>query len=164
MSTVTLMPEGANIFESGALALVSPVDCSGVQGKGLALEFARRFRQPCADYKLFARRGRHLPGNVFVSRYVNRLIFFVATKRHWREESELGYIVAGANNLCVEVVARLNSVRSIAIPALGCGLGQLPWDDVRPLLLQAGERMAAAGVRVLIYPPGPPATRKAVAK
>ena len=63
-----------------------------------------------------------------------RYIINFPTKQHWKNPSVLADIQAGLDALLVEV-QRLN-IRSIAVPALGCGLGGLSWEQVRPLIEQ----------------------------
>ncbi len=45
--------------------------------------------------------------------------------------------------------------RSIAIPALGCGLGELAWADVKPVLDEVAATLDAGGVAVELYEPHP---------
>lgn len=152
---VILMPPGADLFTSGAEVLVNPVDAAtGAQGKGLAKLFALRFPAATKTYKRIAQIGGMKAGYVWVHDDVGRWIFFAATKRHWREESTLQDVATCLVNIRVNALAlRPAGVRAIALPALGCGLGGLAWDDVRPALEAEGRNMAAAGLRVLIYPP-----------
>jgi len=88
------------------------------------------------------------------------LIYFFPTKRHWRQQSRLEDVAAGLVMLTARVVANAPNKKSVSIPALGCGYGGLAWDDVRPLLVVAAERMAEAGVKVLLYPPHDESRRK----
>src|SRR5690606_19495297 len=96
-----------DIFASGCEALVSPVDCTGAQGAGLALAFVRRFPRQTAWYRDHARRGCFLPGSVYhettcadedrrtgarlvlerCRRGGESLVLFATTKRHWRNPS-----------------------------------------------------------------------------
>jgi len=152
MSTVELMPASADIFDSGADALVNPVDASGAQGKGLALEFKRRYPGVCAAYRAHCRSGGAGPGQIWSCR-ADRWLFFLATKRHWRESSSIPYIATGMYNLRIAVVERLATIESVALPALGCGLGGLPWGSVLPIIQSEAEVMARQGIRVFIYPP-----------
>ena len=54
------------------------------------------------------------------------------TKKHWKDNSELNYIVLGLEKLKI-AVQRYN-IKSIAFPKVGCGLGNLDWNDVFPLI------------------------------
>lgn len=155
---VILMPPGADMFTSGAEVLVNPVDAAtGAQGKGLAKLFALRFPFACRTYRDMASCGVLRAGNVQIYKDPpsGKIIFFAATKQHYRDLSTIAAVTKAATIIRVEMVrsCKLERLKSIAIPALGCGLGGLSWDDVRPLLVAEGEAMAAAGVRVLLYPP-----------
>ena len=83
-----------------------------------------------------------------VGEYVPYIINF-PTKKHWKGQSRLDYIDAGLDALIVEV--RRLGIRSIALPPLGCGLGGLDWEEVRPRIEQAFAGIP--DVRVLLYAP-----------
>ncbi len=78
-----------------------------------------------------------------------RYVVNFPTKRHWRDKSRMGDIVSGLRTLVEEIQAR--GIRSIAVPALGSGLGGLDWDEVRPRIEEAFE--ALREVRVLLFGP-----------
>lgn len=71
------------------------------------------------------------------------------TKKHWRQPSRLEYIESGLTDLVMQV--RQNEIRSIAVPPLGCGLGGLDWDEVKPRIVRAFGELA--DVRVFLYEP-----------
>lgn len=153
-----------NLLDSGADALVNPVNARGVSGKGLALAFKAWAPDAVRLYSRYASAGRMRPGEV-VSFYTMRrltpagrgaLIYFAATKDDWRDPSRIEWVAAAVDTIAGCAV---QAVSSIAIPALGCGLGGLRWEDVRPLIHAAAQRMAAAGVRVWIYEPVEPGRR-----
>lgn len=140
-----------SIFDSGADVLVCPVNCvPGVMGAGLALEFAKRFTGLRADHRGYCRNRLLAPGSPVVVGGFPRggFVVFFPTKRHWRDASRLDDVAAG-----LEKMARIPCIRecrSIAIPALGCGLGGLDWRDVRPLIVEA---LAPIEIEVLLYAP-----------
>jgi O-acetyl-ADP-ribose deacetylase (regulator of RNase III) len=142
-----------SLLDADVEALVNPVNTAGVMGKGLALQFKQAYPDNFRVYRNacdlgFVRLGRifmyatNLPGNP-------RFILNFPTKGHWRDASRLGDIKAGLDDLR-QFIADFK-VRSIAIPALGCGLGGLDWDDVRPLIAEALGDLS--GVQVVVYPP-----------
>jgi hypothetical protein len=82
-----------------------------------------------------------------------RWIINFPTKRHWRSKSRLEDIEFGLRDLR-RVLTELK-IKSVAIQALGAGLGGLDWGDVQPLIEEALEDLPA---RILVYPPqAPPA-------
>ena len=121
-----------NIFDSKAQALVNPVNCVGVAGKGLALEFKKRFPENHAIYENTCRVGCMQPGIVvpfFTSeKGDSRYIFNFPTKQHWRDQSHIEWIHAGLDSLVMQTLYR--NLYSLAVPRLGCGLGGLQWLDV----------------------------------
>ncbi len=142
-----------DLFKSGAEALVNPVNCVGVMGKGLALAFKDAFPANFEAYEAACRRGEVQPGRMFVfdtgSPTPPRFIVNFPTKRHWRDKSRIEDVRAGLSALAAELRAR--KIRSVAVPPLGCGLGGLQWAEVRPLVEQA--LAALPEVEVLVYEP-----------
>jgi O-acetyl-ADP-ribose deacetylase (regulator of RNase III) len=142
-----------NIIEADAEALVNTVNCEGVMGKGIALQFKKAFPENFKAYARACRAGEVRPGRMFVfatHAITNpKYIINFPTKRRWREKSRMEDIEAGLVAL-VDELRRLN-VSSVAIPPLGCGLGGLDWREVRPRI----ERALAAlpGMRVILFEP-----------
>lgn len=143
-----------NLLTADVEALVNTVNTDGVMGKGIALQFARAFPEMLPSYEAACRNGELAPGRVHVFQrgdLVNpRFILNFPTKRHWRGKSRMSDIEAGLVDL-VRIV-REHGIRSIAVPPLGCGLGGLQWDEVRPRIEAAFAQ--APEVRVLLYAPG----------
>ena len=141
-----------DILRAEVEALVNTVNCVGFMGRGIAAQFRRAFPENFKKYKAACDAKEMQPGKVFIVAIAGltnpRYIVNFPTKRHWRGKSRLGDIGAGLADL-VEQVERLE-IRSIAIPALGCGLGKLRWEDVRGLIVEAFEK--APQVDVHIYP------------
>lgn len=114
-----------SIFDSKADVLVCPVNCVGVMGKGLALEFKKRYREECLYYAYACKNRILIPGIVLT---VNR-IAFATTKDHWRNPSNIDDV----DSCLVALLDTADDGKSIAIPQLGCGCGGLDWADVWPL-------------------------------
>lgn len=126
-----------DIFESGCEALVNPVNCVGVMGKGLALAFRSRYHDNFIEYKEACSRKQLCIGCMFVTRPPSedpRYIINFPTKYHWNNPSEIDYIAAGLESLAS--VCDCFSIKTVALPALGCGCGQLDWNLIKPLLIE----------------------------
>lgn len=146
-----------NLLTADAEALVNTVNTVGVMGKGIALQFKRAYPANYTAYRAACERGQVRLGAMFVYDSARlgprRYVINFPTKGHWRARSKLSDIQAGLVDL-VRVI-RERGVKSVAMPALGCGNGGLNWDDVRPMIEQAFAELP--DVRVLLFPPaGPP--------
>ncbi|GIU69183.1 MAG: hypothetical protein KatS3mg002_0419 [Candidatus Woesearchaeota archaeon] len=113
-------------------ALVNPVNCMGIMGKGLALQFKRSYPENFKAYVDFCKKENLKPGKLFVYETMlfsnPKYIINFPTKIHWKDYSKLEYIVLGLKALR-NVIIELD-IKSIAVPALGCGLGGLDWESV----------------------------------
>lgn len=120
-------------------ALVNTVNCVGVMGKGIALQFKRRFPAVFKAYEEACKRGEVVIGRMHVVPTEQiagpKYVVNFPTKQHWRSPSKLEYIDDGLDDL-VRVVRELG-IRSIAIPPLGAGNGGLKWETVEPHLHRA---------------------------
>ena len=150
-----------NLLDANVDALVNTVNTVGVMGKGIALQFRRRFPDMFAAYARAAKHGELRLGRMHVweTGAVDgpRFIINFPTKGHWRSQSRLGDIEVGLLDL-VCVIKKLG-VTSIAVPPLGCGNGGLEWDVVRPLIVDALG--ALPDIDVALFPPdgAPPAAQ-----
>ena len=133
---------------------VNPVNCMGVSGKGLALEFKKRFPEAQKQYEHYCKEGVFTPGRILWT-YPSKNLYLVyfATKNHWKNPSQIEWINEGMYWLKYDLTYtyELNTnVKSIAIPALGCGLGGLDWNDVKPIIEKFMENL---DVEVYIFEP-----------
>ena len=123
-----------DILREEVEALVNPVNCVGVMGRGLALQFKNVFPENFESYAAACERKEVQPGRMLVfntERPTNpKYIINFPTKRHWRAKSRIEDIDAGLFALVNEIRSR--NIQSIAIPPLGSGLGGLDWSNVRP--------------------------------
>ena len=128
-----------DILAEDAEALVNTVNCVGIMGRGIALQFKKAFPENFRVYAAACQRGEVQPGRMFVfetGALTNpRYIVNFPTKRHWRGNSRIEDIDSGLKNLAA--VIRERDIRSIAVPPLGAGLGGLQWSDVRPRIEKA---------------------------
>lgn len=150
-----------NLLEEKAEALVNTVNCVGVMGKGIALQFKQAFPENFSQYEKACRAGEVQPGHMFTvatgTLLYPRYIINFPTKRHWKGNSKIEDIKSGLKAL-VEVVQQ-SGISSIAIPPLGCGNGGLNWTEVKPLIESAFAQLPDVQV-VIFEPSGAPAAEK----
>ena len=142
-----------DMFMSDMEAVVNTVNCEGVAGRGLALEFKRRYPENYKAYVAACQTHKLRPGTLFITEpsipgHFQYIINF-PTKDTWRRESKIEYVSAGLEALAKAIPAK--GIRSIAIPALGCGLGGLDWNVVKSLIVDKLKDIPA--VIVEIYEP-----------
>jgi O-acetyl-ADP-ribose deacetylase (regulator of RNase III) len=147
-----------DILKADVEALVNTVNCIGVMGRGIALQFSKAFPENSKVYKSACDQKQLHPGMMLVcdlNRFENpRYVVNFPTKRHWKGKSRIEDIKSGLKALIEEV--RKRNIHSIAIPPLGCGLGGLDWKQVRPMIENAFESLP--NINVLLYEPaGAPA-------
>lgn len=142
-----------DILKADAEAIVNTVNCVGIMGRGIALQFKKAFPANFRAYALACEEGEVQPGRMFVfdtGAFTNpRYIINFPTKRHWKGKSRIEDIDSGLIALAQEV--RERGIKSIAIPPLGAGLGGLDWNDVRPRIEAALRDVP--DLDVLIYQP-----------
>mgnify|MGYP006266552127 FL=1 len=153
-----------DILSEDADALVNTVNCVGVMGRGIALQFKNAFPANFEEYARACKRDEVQPGRMFVTETNQltspRYIINFPTKRHWRGKSRLEDIDAGLVDL--QRVIRDKGIRSIAIPPLGSGHGGLEWNEVRPRIEEALRGFN--DVRVVIFEPGGAPALQQIAK
>lgn len=121
-----------NIFDSKAEALVNPCNTKGVAGAGLSLAFKEKFLANFNAYRAGCLAKDVMIGEVYPIRCGQAWIVNLPTKDDWKNPSRIGWIDDGLNDLGWWLEAE--EIKSVAIPALGCGLGGLDWTDVKPLI------------------------------
>lgn len=138
-----------DILLSKAQTLVNTVNCVGVMGKGIALEFKKRFPEMFKDYAERCERKEVKSGVPYLYKtlFPPQIINF-PTKDHWKSVSRIADIDRGLQHLASHY--REWGVTSLAIPPLGCGNGQLEWKAVGPLIYQYASQM---DIPVELYAP-----------
>ena len=142
-----------DILRADAEALVNTVNCVGIMGRGIALQFKTTFPENFKAYEAACAREEVRPGRMFVfaTGYLSnpKYIINFPTKRHWRGRSRIEDIDAGLRALAAEIPKR--GIRSIAVPPLGSGLGGLDWRVVRPRIEAALRSLDQ--VQVIVFEP-----------
>ncbi len=142
-----------NLLEAQTEALVNTVNCVGVMGKGIALRFKQAFPDNFKDYVNACEKGKVRIGKMFVHSthrmFPPQYIINFPTKRHWKAKSRIEDIEQGLEDL-VKVIKEMG-IESIAVPALGSGLGGLNWEEVKSRIKVAFK--GVQDVDVLLYDP-----------
>jgi O-acetyl-ADP-ribose deacetylase (regulator of RNase III)/uncharacterized protein YwgA len=148
-----------DLFSAGTQTLVNTVNCVGVMGKGVALEFKKRFPAMFDDYLARCQRKEVRLGEPYLFRDVSgALIINFPTKDHWRSPAHLKDIERGLDYLASHAIQW--GIISAAFPPLGCGNGGLEWADVGPLMYQ---KLHAVPIDVVVFAPfGTPKTQLAM--
>lgn len=142
-----------DILTEDVEALVNTVNCVGVMGRGIALQFKNIFPANFQFYADACKRDEVQPGRMLVfktGQITNpRYIINFPTKRHWRGKSRIEDIEVGLVALAQEI--KLRDIQSIAIPPLGSGLGGLDWAEVRPRI--AAAMQVCSDRKIVIFEP-----------
>jgi O-acetyl-ADP-ribose deacetylase (regulator of RNase III) len=150
---VALEYRTGDILQADTEALVNTVNCVGIMGRGIALQFKDAFPANFEAYASACGRGEVQPGRMFVFEtgflHNPKYIVNFPTKRHWRGKSRIDDIASGLQALSSEI--RQRKIGSIAVPPLGSGLGGLAWREVRPLIESALGGLD--GVHVIVFEP-----------
>lgn len=148
-----------NLLTANAEALVNTVNCVGVMGKGIALQFKQTFPTNYKEYVKACKLNQVTPGKMFTVQVGGLLanpkyIINFPTKRHWKGKSRIEDIKFGLDALIEEVKSL--QIQSIAVPPLGCGNGGLNWNQVKPMIEEAFSQVP--DLKVYLYEPaGSPA-------
>jgi O-acetyl-ADP-ribose deacetylase (regulator of RNase III) len=139
-----------NIFDSKAEAIVNPVNCVGVMGAGLALRFKEKFPANFKEYQKVCKAKELVIGGLFIVEQNTdpKYVINFPTKDHWKDKSNLNDIRLGLKTLRNEIISE--KIKSVAIPALGCGLGGLNWEDVKILI---EEELKDIDAQIFIHEP-----------
>ncbi|TCL76889.1 O-acetyl-ADP-ribose deacetylase (regulator of RNase III) [Hydrogenispora ethanolica] len=145
--------QAGNLLRENVEALVNTVNCVGVMGKGIALQFKQAYPENFSAYKKACARHEVKTGRMFVfatgALFGVKYIINFPTKDHWKERSRIEYIEEGLSDL--QRVVRENGICSIAVPPLGCGNGGLDWERVKPLILRSFAELS--DIRLILYEP-----------
>ena len=143
----------SNILRAPQQAIVIPVNTLGIAGAGLAKQWAIRYPVEARAYKLACKENRVRVGDILtvISSVDTHIFLCFPTKMIPQRRSELIWIDKGLAAL--QETISVSSIKSVAVPALGCGLGGLPWSRVKPLI---EHYMSALKIPIYVYLPRAP--------
>ena len=135
-----------DIFNSPSKIIVNTVNTIGVMGKGIALEYKKRYPEMFVRYNELCKNNVLDIGKLYLWKKSDKWILLFPTKKHWRNPSKLEYIEQGLIKF-VDNWDKLGA-DSIAFPRLGCGNGGLDWEVVKPLMEKYLNKLP---LQILVY-------------
>lgn len=140
-----------DLFEAPAQTIVNATNCDGIMGGGIARVFKERYPEMYLEYVERCRSGDHTPSMPHL--WINpdpegKNVLNLATKDRLREDSSLEVIKAGLFSLALHRGEW--GITSLAMPALGCGLGKLKWEEVLPVIELYAKQIA---IPIELYEP-----------
>lgn len=145
---MSLIIKKGDLFNSECQTIVNTVNCVGVMGKGIALEFKKRYPSMFNTYKKHCSSNALRPGSLYLWRSDTKWILNFPTKDHWRDKSEIKYLEDGLQKFVDTYKSK--GITSIAFPQLGCANGGLNWNEVEPLMKKYLEDLDIL-VEIYIY-------------
>ena len=138
-----------DILQSKMQTLINTVNCVGIMGKGIAMEFKQLFPDMFEDYvkKCNHRQVKLGVPYLYKTLFPPQIVNF-PTKDHWKSVSKISDIELGLNYLLAHY--KEWGITSLAIPPLGCGNGQLEWSVVGPLIYRYAQQM---NISIEMYAP-----------
>lgn len=147
--------KSGNLFESDCQTLVNATNCVGIMGGGIAAAFKQRYPGMYKEYRKRCKAGSHTLSKPHLWKNpdpTGKWVLNIATKYEPRLDSSLDAIEDGL--IWVELNALKEGITSMALPALGCGLGGLDWREVKPCMMWSLCRMSRLNnVRIELYKP-----------
>ena len=147
-----IVSKRGDLFLEDCEVIVNPVNCVGVMGGGLAYEFKRLFPGNYLSYKKSCDSKELIPGKLHITQVSDlprKFIVNFPTKNHYIHDSKIEYIESGLNEL-VAFICEYN-IKSISIPALGCGLGNLNWENVKSIIHNKLSDLSS--VNIILFEP-----------
>jgi O-acetyl-ADP-ribose deacetylase (regulator of RNase III) len=140
-----------NLFASQAHCLVNTVNCVGVMGKGVALEFRRRFPAMFEEYRRICEAGTLRPGQILPYRKGQPWVLNFAVKDDWKHPSRIEWVESCLTKFVANY--RKLDIRSVAMPWLGAMNGRLEWDEVHSLIRSYLSELPDISIELVEFDP-----------
>lgn len=112
--------------------VVNTINCVGVMGAGIALEYKLRYPKMYEDYVINCRKHEVKIGIPYLYKNDDKWILNFPTKKHWKDDSKLEWIESGLKYFSENY--KHWGITSIAFPKLGTAHGGLIWEDVQKIM------------------------------
>ena len=120
------------VFNTDAQAIVNTVNCKGVMGAGIALEFQLRFPEMFACYESKCEAGDIRIGKMDYYDNGDLMIINFPTKYDFKYPSKIEWVEQGLQDFVDSYSS--HGIESVAFPKLGAGKGGLNWEEVKDLI------------------------------
>lgn len=140
-----------NIFNSKANALVNTVNCVGAMGKGIALEFRRRYPEMYLVYQQDCKEGKLQPGRIYSYPLPEVLILNFAIKDDWKYPSKMDWIESCLHQFVSGY--RLKGIQSVAFPWMGAMNGGIPLEKIQAITRKYLQNLTDIRVEVYSFDP-----------
>jgi O-acetyl-ADP-ribose deacetylase (regulator of RNase III) len=140
-----------NIFTTKAQTIVNTVNCVGVMGAGIALEFRLREPEMCRRYVEICKAGKLSPGTLWLYKSSQPQVLNFPTKKDWKHPSRPEYLEKGLKKFAATY--REKGITSIAFPMLGADKGGLPIDVSKKIMLQYLSPLEDLDIEIYEYDP-----------
>jgi O-acetyl-ADP-ribose deacetylase (regulator of RNase III) len=125
--------EFGNIFKlQGINSYAHGCNCAGAMGKGIAVQFKKKFPKMYAEYKKLCHQGEFSLGDVFEYNYGDGYVFNLGTQATWKTKANIHAIEQSLTKMLL--LASSKNVKKIALPKIAAGLGGLNWDSVKSVI------------------------------
>jgi O-acetyl-ADP-ribose deacetylase (regulator of RNase III) len=138
--------KSGNIFNSKADALVNTVNCVGVMGKGIALEFRRRYPKMFEEYKSICQKHQLRPGQILPYKKQTPFILNFAIKDDWKHPSKIEWI-----ECCLDKFVKnykILRIESVAFPWMGAMNGGIPIEKIQAVTRKYLSNLSDISVEV----------------
>lgn len=145
---VTYIDKGDIFLIEGVKSYAHGCNCAGAMGKGIALQFKDKYPRMYLEYRRLCKDGKFRPGDVFDYCYGEGHVYNLATQATWRTKAKTEYIGEALRRMLEAAVN--DGVKSIAMPAIGAGLGGLAWEDVKSVIDDVGAGFPDVDLYVVV--------------
>lgn len=127
-----------DLFANPLPAIGHGCNCAGSMGKGIAVDFKRRFPKMYVEYKKRCQDGRFQLGALFVWEDTDTVIYNLGTQTHWKAGAELWAVESAVKFMIADAEAR--GLDTVGLPRIAAGLGSLEWSQVKAVLSSLGQQ------------------------
>lgn len=108
-----------SLFDMDTKALTNTINCVGIMGAGIALEFKKRFPAMFFSYKEMCKQHQISPGDCYTyfDEQKNVYVLNLAVKNDWKHWGTLEWLEHSLKSLKLSILE--NEIKSVALPLLG---------------------------------------------